>query len=974
MAEGTSHGAEVGLRWWSASAAGVWGLRQQRSTRPTSDDAGGHHRQAAAGIGTFNGTRDSIDRPPTLPNDRQSPGPTPSRHRRTPIRRDLTGRAGHVAVWLARHIKGRNLFAIDLIGIVFAAYLALALRFDQLTGPLAVPELPFVVVLLLAARTVSNIRLGLYDRRWRYASVPELEAIVGAVVLGSLVSIVAFYGTSPLWNRLLRRGRLVGRGVPSLVLVRRDAAQRRDPGRRPIRHPGGIGVQIRSPDCWRAREARDAALRRRAGRRAAWPDRPSGTPARTCSRSGSSTTTRTSPAGPSPGSASSAASRRMDRAVAETGAKVLLITMPGAPGSAVRRVLEAASALDLDVRTVPSVTELLDGSVNANRVRRIRVEDLLKRPMITEHFSGVDAIIRDRTVLITGGGGSIGSELARQVYALGPRRLVLVDRAESPLYLVERDLATRRRRGRGSGEVRVHLANVASRATMERLIADEAPSVIFHAAAYKHVPLMEEHPSDATHVNIGGTLVLLDAALAAGVERFVFVSTDKAVLPSSVMGASKRIAEMLVSDTARRTGRPYVSVRFGNVLGSTGSVVPIFQEQLENGEPITITHPDMTRFFMAIPEAAWLILDAAALGTNGDLFVLDMGEPVRIMDLARDLVRLAGRDPESQPFEIVGLRPGEKLHEELFYDAERVEQTASAKVLKAVAPPPPDDVREHVRRLLSMASGADEPALAGALLDYVRAVDGPRPVVAEVEAAARPADRVQADVSPAPAGHGSRRGDEVTAGEASPFLPFARPSITEREKQAVIDVLDSGWLTTGARAKEFEQRFAEAVGARHAVALNSATAALHLSLEALGVGPDDEVIVPTWTFAASRGGRRVPGCAAGPRRRRPADAQRDAGGDPRGRHAADAGRRRRPRRRTAGRDRAARGGARAARHRGRRGCRARLPEPPRRARPAATPAPSGGRARSRSTRRRRSRPARAGCSSRTTRRSRRGRG
>jgi FlaA1/EpsC-like NDP-sugar epimerase len=197
------------------------------------------------------------------------------------------------------------------------------------------------------------------------------------------------------------------------------------------------------------------------------------------------------------------------------------------------------------------------------------------------------------------------------VFALGPRRLVLVDRAESSLYLAQRELESRMSRQKGSGELRVHLANVASRLTMERLIASEAPNVIFHAAAYKHVPMMEEHPSDAVQVNVGGTLVLLDAAAAAGVDRFVFVSTDKAVRPSSIMGASKRIAEMLVADAARRTGHPYVSVRFGNVLGSTGSVVPIFQHQLENGEPLTITHPEMTRFFMAIPEAAWLILDAA---------------------------------------------------------------------------------------------------------------------------------------------------------------------------------------------------------------------------------------------------------------------------------------------------------------------------------------------------------------------------
>jgi FlaA1/EpsC-like NDP-sugar epimerase len=287
----------------------------------------------------------------------------------------------------------------------------------------------------------------------------------------------------------------------------------------------------------------------------------------------------------------------------------------------------------------------------------------------------------------------------------------------------------------------VHLANVASRAEMERLVSRQLPSVIFHAAAYKHVPLMEEHPSDATHVNIGGTMVMLDAALAAGVERFVFVSTDKAVRPSSAMGATKRIAELLVADAAERSGRPYVSVRFGNVLGSNGSVVPIFQEQLENGEPLTITHPDMTRYFMAIPEAAWLILDAAALGTQGDLFVLDMGAPVRLMDLARDLVRLAGRDPDGQPIEVVGLRPGEKLHEELFYAEEHVQPTASEKVLRSHAAAPPADIREVARRLLTIATGADEPRLRAAILDYVRDVDEIRPAPAErVDASTELAD------------------------------------------------------------------------------------------------------------------------------------------------------------------------------------------------------------------------------------------
>jgi FlaA1/EpsC-like NDP-sugar epimerase len=620
-------------------------------------------------------------------------------------------------VRLADRLRGRYLLAIDLVGIVAAAYLAVALRFDRIDGPVLVPAFPLVVVILLAVRTILNIRFGLYNRRWRDASVPELERIVGAVALGSLASMAVFYGVSAVaratWAdgfprsfwliELLLSGATLG-GVRFGIRAASDAV----PG------PGLAGAADHRATLLYGAGQTGALLARWARRH-----RESGVlPV------GFLDDEKTLAGGIVAGVHVYGGLDSMARAVAATGARTLLITMPSATGSAVRRVVDAALALDLEVRTVPSMTDLLDGTVDAYRVRPVRVEDLLRRPMVTERASGVEEIIRDRTVVITGAGGSIGAELARQVFAIGPRRLVLVDRAESPLYLVQRELEMRRERGRAHGELRVHLANVASQAAMERLIAAEAPNVIFHAAAYKHVPMMESHPSDAAHVNIRGTLVLLDAAADAGVERFVFVSTDKAVRPSSVMGASKRIAEMLVADTARRTGRPYVSVRFGNVLGSTGSVVPIFQQQLETGEPLTITHPDMTRFFMTIPEACWLILDAAALGRDGDLFVLDMGEPVRVMDLARDLVRLAGRDPDSQPIDVIGLRPGEKLYEELFYDSEQVEPTASAKVLRAIASPPPLDVREHVMRILALATGDREPELVAALLDYVRVSEG----------------------------------------------------------------------------------------------------------------------------------------------------------------------------------------------------------------------------------------------------------
>jgi FlaA1/EpsC-like NDP-sugar epimerase len=649
-------------------------------------------------------------KPPLLPWTAPSlDAPDPS-----PVARRLV--SAQAALRLARNIRGRYLLAIDLVGIVMAAYLALALRLDGLAAPLDIAAFPLIVVLLVAVRTAVNVWLGLYSRRWRFASVPELERIVGAAALGSLVAMAVFYGTAMLGEA----GRTEGfpRSFWPIELLLS------------ITFLGGVRFSIRA-----------AADSVRASGRAAVGDRQATLlygageagvlVARSARRYQASGVRPVGFLDDDPKLAGDIVSglrvfgglEALEAAIAATGATSLLITMPTASGDAIRRAMEGALANQLEVRTVPPVTDLIDGSVDAQRIRRVRVEDLLRRPIVTQHAVNVDEIIRDRTVVITGGAGSIGSELARQVFAIGPRRLVLVDRAESPLYLLQRELERRRAQGRGSGELRIHLANVASRASMDRLIAEESPSVIFHAAAYKHVPMMEDHPSDAAYVNMGGTQVMLEAAAAANVDRFVFVSTDKAVRPSSVMGASKRIGEMLVADAARRTGRPYVSVRFGNVLGSTGSVVPIFQEQLENGEPLTITHPDMTRFFMTIPEAAWLILDAAALGRNGDLFVLDMGEPVRVMDLARDLIRLAGRDPDSHPIETVGLRPGEKLHEELFYDIESVEPTESANVRRAQSPVPPIDVRDDVRRMLALATGGDEAQLHRVILEYVWAHD-----------------------------------------------------------------------------------------------------------------------------------------------------------------------------------------------------------------------------------------------------------
>ena len=623
-------------------------------------------------------------------------------------------RAWRATFRATRDIRGRLLLAIDLLGIVLGAYLALALRLDQVSVPLEIAAFPLIVILLLSVRTVVNILLGLYSRRWRYASVPELIRVVSAAALGSLVAMTVFYGTALLgasgWTDGFPRSFWPIELLLSISIL------------------GGARFAIRAAGEWAVSPASAAdgsqatllygagdagvLVARSAARYPATGVRPVGFLDDNPRLEGEIVA----------GLRVYGGLDALHHAAVSTGARALLITMPSAPGTAVRRVVEAALENGLEVRTVPSITELIDGSVDGYRVRKVQVEDLLRRPAVTEHAVNVEEIIQGQVVMITGGGGSIGSELARQVFALRPRRLVLVDRAESPLYLIQRELETMRAGGRGAGEIQIHLANVASRAVVSRLMDAEAPDLVFHAAAYKHVPMMEEHPSDAAHVNMGGTMMLLEAAVAAGVGRFVFVSTDKAVEPSSIMGASKRIGEMLVADTARRTGLPYVSVRFGNVLGSTGSVVPIFQDQLENGRPLTITDPAMTRYFMTIPEAVWLILDAAALGQSGDLFVLDMGEPVRVMDLAQDLVRLAGRDPNTQPIQVVGLRPGEKLHEELFYDRENVEPTLSPKVLRAVSAPAPSTVRGDVLAMLSMATGARDDELRAAIMAYCRPI------------------------------------------------------------------------------------------------------------------------------------------------------------------------------------------------------------------------------------------------------------
>ncbi|MBN1921634.1 MAG: polysaccharide biosynthesis protein [Anaerolineae bacterium] len=355
----------------------------------------------------------------------------------------------------------------------------------------------------------------------------------------------------------------------------------------------------------------------------------------------------------------------------------VFIAIPSAPPDVIRQITELCRSQGMTPSILPGMSQLVSGHVEMQRFRKVQLEDLLARQPIHTDTSGVQKLLKGRRILVTGAGGSIGSELCRQIARCEPAQLLLLGHGENSIFGITNELY----RDFPALNVQPVIADIREVARLERIFERFQPEVIFHAAAHKHVPLMEDNPEEAVTNNVLGTRNLLDLAESHAVEVFVMISTDKAVRPTSVMGATKRVAEQLVQAAAHRTGRCFVAVRFGNVLGSRGSVVPYFQEQIERGGPVTVTHPEIKRFFMTIPEAVQLVLQAAILGRGGEIFVLDMGEPVKIVDLARDLIRLAGLR-EGQDIEIVftGLRPGEKLFEELFLKEETHHRTAHEKV------------------------------------------------------------------------------------------------------------------------------------------------------------------------------------------------------------------------------------------------------------------------------------------------------
>jgi FlaA1/EpsC-like NDP-sugar epimerase len=395
----------------------------------------------------------------------------------------------------------------------------------------------------------------------------------------------------------------------------------------------------------------------------------------------------------------------------------VIIAIPSAPGVLRQRVVTACRERSIPVRMLPTTFELLSGGVNLMRqVREVQVEDVLGREPVRVEIDRVGAYLSGQVVLVTGAGGSIGAELCRQIARVGPKLLVLVENSENALFEIRRELEEERHFARAASV----LADCKDATRVREVFEEHSPSVVFHAAAYKHVPLMEENPVEAVRNNAVATRIVAAAAGEAGVERFVLVSTDKAVSPATVMGASKALAEWAVEAAQNRwKGTRYASVRFGNVLGSSGSVVPIFRRQIAKGGPVTVTDSRMTRYFMTIPEAVQLIIRSGELATGGEIFVLEMGDPVKIADLAANMIRLAGYEPDVEiAIEIVGRRPGEKIHEELFNPGERPQPTPAEKIVYAIQQPlDPEWVESAFARIEELVYGGDAAALAGAVTE-----------------------------------------------------------------------------------------------------------------------------------------------------------------------------------------------------------------------------------------------------------------
>ncbi|MDR1917079.1 MAG: polysaccharide biosynthesis protein [Synergistaceae bacterium] len=592
-----------------------------------------------------------------------------------------------IQIWLRMASRNRRVLLLDLLLLAASVYMGFAMRLTLMISPAYRWELIRMAAAYPACVTLLLWLMGIYRVHWPQASVEEYARLTRAYIFGS-----ALFLCVNSFSKLLRipRTSLAITLFAGLVFI------------------GAIRASWRLAEFSLSSNSIPDIRRKKtiiigAGEAGAYI-------ARDLQRKGSDLSTigfidddpqkrgRIIAGLPVLGSDS-----ELIGIAAQNRAEVALIAIPSADGAKVRKYLDALAHLNIDVRVLPSLRELADGRIEAGRMRPVELQDLLRREPIRLDEAQIDTVISGKRVLVTGAGGSIGSEICAQIAGHSPGELLILGHGEQSIYNLQAKLSE----SGISTPCRPIIADTADRRTMEDIFEQHRPEVVFHAAAHKHVPLMEENPREALRVNALGTWTIADTAGRHGVERFVMISTDKAVRPSSVMGATKRIAERLLRNAQEtHEASRFIAVRFGNVLGSRGSVVPLFEKQIARGGPVTVTHPDMRRYFMLIPEAVSLVLQAASMGRGGELYVLDMGEPVNIAEMAEMLIRLHGHEPYTDiRIEFTGVRPGEKLFEELFYDPAHVDRTSHDKIFLSILGRENGNLISEVESILALRQG-----------------------------------------------------------------------------------------------------------------------------------------------------------------------------------------------------------------------------------------------------------------------------
>jgi FlaA1/EpsC-like NDP-sugar epimerase len=597
-------------------------------------------------------------------------------------------------------LRNRYFFALDLLLLPVAAYLSYVLRLEDFDARHYGIGLLLLTVLAVGATIGVFLRFGIYARYWRFASVDDLLQLALAVVVGATIGGGA---AVIVHNILLRPETIVPLSVPVIYLLlallvtavpRLGLRFYNSYRRRPRRSaPRGTPVLIAGAGSSGSMILRELQQNLQLGYEVIGfvDDDPAKQNVRILG-----TPVLGTPA-------------HIPQLTAQHKVRLVIIAMPTASGKVIRRIVQTCELVSVKTKIIPGMYELLDGKVSFSQLRSVQIDDLLRRQPVAIDTAEVGQFVRGRRVLVTGGGGSIGSELCRQVLRFEPAELVILGHGENSIFMITNEL---QRMVPAGTRLEPVIADIRFANRVNQVFEQYRPEVVFHAAAHKHVPLMEVRPIEAVSNNIFGTRNLLHAALAVGTDSFVMISTDKAVNPTSIMGTTKRVAELLVLHTARMSGRHFQAVRFGNVLGSRGSVVLTFRQQIATGGPVTVTHPEMRRYFMTIPEAVQLVMQAATIGKGGEVFTLDMGEPVKIVDLARDMIELSGLEV-GRDIDIVftGMRPGEKLYEELFVAGEEYARTHHEKIFiaKNASSIVPVDLDALVDDL-TVAANSDQPA------------------------------------------------------------------------------------------------------------------------------------------------------------------------------------------------------------------------------------------------------------------------